>query len=134
VTRSDEDGPLDRVWRLPYDVAVRAEPIERAVEARIGLADEPAATVTGESPLTTLSVERSDDVAGDVPELLPVEPATQVVTGDEPLTGGDAVEALEAALDEEPEARWSLEIRWDPLRPPRLERLEQLEREASAAS
>jgi hypothetical protein len=68
------------------------------------------------------------------------QPHRQVVAGPldpdrgGPLTGGDAVEALEAALDEEPEARWSLEIRWDPLRPPRLERLEQLEREASAAS
>lgn len=131
VARAEEGGPLERVWRLPYSVEPRAEPLEQEVAARLALADEDADTVTGEPPLATLAVDPSGAAGDDVPGRLPVEPATEVVTGDgEPQAGEEAVAALEAALDDEPRARWSLEIRGDPLRPPRLERLERLDGEA----
>lgn len=135
VHRDEAEAPLQEVWRLPYRVEARARPREHTVEARVSLrsaagseqssAPEAAPTITGESPLATLAVENVD---GDVPRRLPVEPATEVVAGDAgPATGDAGVTALREALDADPDARWRLRVRHDPLRPPRLDRLERLD-------
>lgn len=135
VHRDEAEAPLQEVWRLPYRVEARARPREHTVEARISLrgaagseqssAPEPAPTITGDSPLATLAIEDADD---DVPRRLPVEPVTEVVAGDDrPATGDAGVTALREALDADPDARWRLRVRHDPLRPPRLDRLERLD-------
>lgn len=122
VHREQAGQPLQRVWRAPYAVQARARPHQRRVEARLSPARREAATVTGEAPLATLAVDADDDV----PATLPVEPVTEVVVDGEALTGQAAADALRRALDAEPDRRWALRIRHDPLRPPRLLRAERL--------
>lgn len=130
LVRREEDGaPLQDVWRLPYQVAARAQPREHRVEARLRLDDDTGegsaaattSTVTGDAPLATVAV---DDADGDVPDRLPFEPVTELVADDGSLTGEEALAALGEALEADPDARWELRVRHDPLRPPRLERLE----------
>lgn len=132
VRREEDDAPLQDVWRLPYQVTARAQPREHHVEARLRLGDEnagegsaagTASTVTGDPPLATVVVDGAD---GDVPDRLPLEPVTELVADDGSLTGEDALAALGEALAADPDARWELRVRHDPLRPPRLERLEQV--------
>lgn len=135
VRRAEDGAPLQDVWRLPYRVEARAAPREHRAEARVRLRGgaesapdsdpEAAPTVTGEPPLATLVVDGAD---GDVPTRLPIEPATEVVVGDAGATSGQAgLSALREALAADPDARWQLAVREDPLRPPRLERLERLD-------
>ena len=123
VHRDTAGQPLTRVWRAPYGVQLRAQPQQHRVKGRLSLTDGEAATVGDTPPLATVTLDAADE---DVPARLALEPATEVVIDTKALTGRAGLQALVEAQDAPGDSRWAVDIRHDPLRPPRLQRIERL--------